>query len=103
MTLLSTGSDTLMAFITPEKPLFNSGDNVVLNCSVEQGGPADSISWFKGDKTPFRKGVHVMSKSQDLSRLLLTNVSLADRGVYGCLAKKGAVKNEDSYTLVVRG
>ena len=68
-----------------------------VNCSVELGGPADTITWTKDGK-------ELQDSSNTFwSALRLDNVSQEDTGKYKCSVRKDRQRDQVSFVLHVFG
>ena len=86
--------------VHPMETSFNRGDNLTLNCSVEENGPADVIFWYKDDKPISFYRDSNLSQWAEVSLIDVTN---KDVGQYRCIMKKGSQLNSYVFDLHVNG
>lgn len=79
-----------------------SGQNLMLNCSIQTGNPPPVVVWLKNDS--------IIQPTQDLRivdfgnwSILLKFVSREDEGRYACVARNEAGEDSSSTLVVVLG
>ncbi|XP_068669856.1 roundabout homolog 2-like [Montipora foliosa] len=88
--------------VHPMNISLNPGVKVTLDCLVQNGGPADTIQWFKDDQPIIVRQRH-SSSPRESSRLSLINITQTNAGRYECRISKGAESDTDLYYLNVEG
>ena len=77
-------------------------DTVRLECRVI-GSPEPDVKWYKEDEPLLGDGRYQFEQSADLHILTISNASVADSGMYKCVARNSAGKAHCYADLTIIG
>lgn len=84
-------------------PSLEEGSRSKIMCTVMKGDPPFVIKWFKNNKSLEHQSKNVVILDDYSVALVFSNVSLADRGNYTCVASNAVASANHTSVAIVHG